>query len=361
MKKDTVNLKRIINYLNTNKYYYVTVLIGLIHVGFFIFFLKFKVWPMVIFNVISPILYFSSLRLIRQGKLLAMFLFDYIEISVHAIMASICVGWGFDFEQYIFTLVPYGYFICYELFKGKKRYIIASVLGLVDAVASLIVRYYTYSHEPLYKTPERLAFLFNQFNLIVAYVALFFFLIMFMFELYVMEAKMEAENAVLNHDASVDPLTTLLNRRSMKTHLEEAYNKKEPFSVAMIDLDDFKSINDSYGHDAGDLVLKEMTRIVKSCVPEGNPICRWGGEEILILFNGMDKDEATGICEEIREKMERNEINFFNKKLKITMTIGVAPHRMAYSIDETIAEADEKMYYGKEKGKNLVISNLNGL
>ncbi|MCR4741065.1 MAG: GGDEF domain-containing protein [Lachnospiraceae bacterium] len=334
---------------------------GMIHIFFAALFWYFRVWPMVIFNVISPICYFKVSGLYREGKLLTLFLFDYFEISIHAIAASICVGWDFGFEQFIFTLVPYGYFICYELYKGRKRYLMASILGGINAIASIAVRWYTFRHKPLYDLPVKAAFYTHQFNSILTYTVMFFFLVLFLYELQQKEAGYEAKNAVLNHEASVDPLTGMLNRRSMQSCLESAYLNKSKFSVAMIDLDDFKKINDSYGHDAGDLVLKEMTRIVRECVPEGNPICRWGGEEVLIMFDGMGKDEAAEVCEKIRASMEADIIDFYDKKLNVTMTIGVAPQRMAYSIDETIAEADEKMYHGKQSGKNRVVANYKGL
>ena len=165
-------------------------------------------------------------KLVKKEKLLTLFLFDYIEISIHAIAASVCVGWDFGFEQFIFTLVPYGYFICYELYRGRKRYLVASILGLFDAIASIAVRWYTFYHQPLYLVPAKTAFIAHQINSILTYAVMFFFLILFLFELQMNEAGYEAKNAVLNHEASIDPLTSMLNRRSMQGYLEDAYRNK---------------------------------------------------------------------------------------------------------------------------------------
>ena len=171
-----------------------------------------------------------------------------------------------------------------------------------------------------------------------------------------MEQQLLRKNAILNKKASIDPLTNLLNRRSMAKEFEAAAERDEPFAVAMCDIDDFKNVNDSYGHEAGDLVLREVSRIITESVPENSPICRWGGEEILILFNNQSLSEALVIAEQIRERIANNEIPFYMHTLRITITIGVAPHKNGRQIEETISDADSRLYIGKGNGKNRVVS-----
>ena len=127
------------------------------------------------------------------------------------------------------------------------------------------------------------------------------------------------------------------------------------FSVAFCDLDDFKRINDSYGHEAGDEVLKHITLLIRKEM-NGCEVCRWGGEEMVILMKGLDINEAREKLEKLRYNVETSPTIFFNKELRVTVTIGVAQNNDSYNgPEEVIKAADERMYYGKQHGKNVVI------
>ena len=351
-----INTEQILERLSKRKYYIMTGMTGLTHALFFLVFYSQHVTPMAVFNIISPILYFSTRFLLDRKKEYAVFVFEYMEILLHGILATWCVGWDTGFGQYLIALVPLGFTACYELMEGRKRITIASILGLTATFSYVFCRQFSYRRAPVYPLREDVSIMLFNFNTVVTFAFLFFFLIIYMFAINEMESRLKKQNSNLGIMASTDPLTSLYNRRRMGKFLEESVENGRYFCVAMCDIDDFKRINDSYGHEAGDLVLKEVARIIKEVIPEMNPICRWGGEEILILFNEHTREEAVMMSEMLRRRIEANYIPFYNKTLHVTLTVGVAAHDSSRTIEETISEADNKLYYGKKRGKNQVVS-----
>ena len=120
-------------------------------------------------------------------------------------------------------------------------------------------------------------------------------------------------------------------------------------------MDDFKRVNDSYGHEAGDEVLKHATMMIRNELP-GCDICRWGGEEFVILLRDCNMASAKGKVERLRKTIESNPTSFFGKQIFVTMTIGLEEYKDNYKEPEDlIKKADERMYYGKQHGKNMLI------
>ncbi len=154
----------------------------------------------------------------------------------------------------------------------------------------------------------------------------------------------------------LDPLTSLLNRRSCKLRLEALNDSKTPYTIVMADVDYFKKINDTYGHSAGDYVLKEFSALLEvSADKRGGFVSRWGGEEFLMTFPESDlnntKQLIDGLLDEIRIKEFTVEDNRFN----LTMTFGIAESQENEPYELTINRADELLYKGKAAGRNRVM------
>ena len=127
------------------------------------------------------------------------------------------------------------------------------------------------------------------------------------------------------------------------------------FCIAFCDIDNFKRINDTYGHDCGDEVLRHISRMIKREM-HGCEICRWGGEEMIILMRDYDLTVARQKMEYIRRCVETNPTVFYNKRISATITIGLEEYNNDYHEPEDIIKvADERMYYGKQHGKNILI------
>ncbi len=160
--------------------------------------------------------------------------------------------------------------------------------------------------------------------------------------------------------ARVDPLTGLANRRYLLERLEEeaarARRKERPFSIAMADIDDFKAINDTFGHDCGDTVLRRVAGIIKECIRKEDMVARWGGEEFLLFFVETPVEDARLTAERIREKIAGSIADCRGTPVAVTVTIGVAAYDPEIDGDANIRRADDAMYRGKHLTKNCVVT-----
>ena len=153
-----------------------------------------------------------------------------------------------------------------------------------------------------------------------------------------------------------DALTGLANRRSINEKYRDIIKKKEAYSVILGDIDDFKQVNDTYGHACGDSVLKSVAEVFKVSVRSGDVVCRWGGEEILVMLPKCNKDTATQIAERIAEGIRKIlVISNEGVEVRVTMTFGVAGSDEGRDIKDIVKRADNRLYYGKGHGKNCVV------
>lgn len=168
------------------------------------------------------------------------------------------------------------------------------------------------------------------------------------------------ESEVFLEDSHRDKLTQLKNRmgfyhdftRRYYSHIESGV----PFSLFICDIDKFKRINDTYGHNAGDEVLKHTAAIISSCCRKSDGIYRWGGEEFIMIMNGADKQTCIDKAEEIRVKVMDSVCHAEGTDIKLTLSFGVTAFDPSKTVEENINSADEKLYMAKEGGRNRVIS-----
>lgn len=158
--------------------------------------------------------------------------------------------------------------------------------------------------------------------------------------------------------SETDPLTGLLNRRSMLSRMAQivadAEQTRVSFVLAMFDIDDFKKVNDTYGHVFGDVVLREIAARTVSILRVEDLLFRWGGEEFLVIIRNCDLVRGRGVAEKIRRVVSDAPINGGTISLNVTVTIGICCYKKG-SIDSMIIEADEALYTGKRTGKNRVV------
>jgi diguanylate cyclase (GGDEF)-like protein len=172
--------------------------------------------------------------------------------------------------------------------------------------------------------------------------------------------QIEAKNRELEAMALTDPLTRLPNRRAIEEwairELTAAARYDLPFWVVMADLDNFKSVNDRYGHDAGDTVLKRFARVLKSETRSTDISGRIGGEEFLIVLRHTDREGALLAIERIREGFAAQRFSFGGRDIRITASFGIAGHgrNQSANLNRLIAQADAALYSAKRLGRNRV-------
>lgn len=171
-------------------------------------------------------------------------------------------------------------------------------------------------------------------------------------------SALRAANEQLDRLASTDPLTGLANRRTLMTALKNARDhavaQGEGFAFAMLDLDHFKRINDSYGHGVGDEVLVRLANRLRNGVRADDVVARYGGEEIAILFPGVTLDHATAVVERLREEMASTPLLVGSQVIAVTFSAGVAEWRPSEDVAAMIRRGDEALYDAKRSGRDRV-------
>lgn len=167
----------------------------------------------------------------------------------------------------------------------------------------------------------------------------------------------------LENAAAIDPLTNCYNRRALSTFIENdiAYTQRygNSLSIIMLDMDDFKVINDRYGHQAGDTVLKEITSLLPSLMRKSDYLARYGGEEFVLVLPDTPLYNAVQLAEKLRKAIERYTIDLGDRKsIAITASFGVACLENKRDGNSLMREADERLYQAKSMGKNTVVPSL---
>ncbi len=175
------------------------------------------------------------------------------------------------------------------------------------------------------------------------------------------ERELEDMNDRLRKMAQTDGLTDVDNRRYLEERLQEMIEHsnrlQEPLACVMCDIDHFKSVNDTHGHQAGDAVLREFAALLRNHAREIDRVGRYGGEEFVILLPGAVLDEGVTFAERLRHAVETHTFRFAGGTVRRTMSCGVAtwPHADLRTEDDLLRAADDALYVAKEKGRNRVV------
>lgn len=168
-------------------------------------------------------------------------------------------------------------------------------------------------------------------------------------------AQIEEKNNQLLQLATTDTLTKLYNRNKLDevliSEINRANRSTKAFGIMLIDIDYFKTVNDIYGHQIGDIVLKEFAQILKSNSRKTDTLGRWGGEEFLIICSETNQEGILTLANKIKNKIENH--NFTIKESK-TASFGIAMHKKYITLDELIRKADEALYKAKNNGRNRI-------
>lgn len=335
--------------------YMTTVIIGFIgiHIGFLVLFLVERLPGMIVMEVLSVISYILLLRKLHfkitkyDTDILSGFItFVLVEVNLYMVLADMMMGGACRFDNYVYGLLlitAFQFYVSHNL----KRDIL---LKLMIMCSYFGVRIYNHLCPPLYTDYSSwIVTFFSYVNPIIVTGAI----ILFVFAVPILIFHYEA---ALTKKASIDRLTGLLNRN----YLDKMMLEELPFNLAMIDIDDFKRINDTYGHDNGDLVLKHLGTLLKKCEEEYKNISaiRWGGEEFVITYEIQDNNKYVflDILEHLRKEIENSQVQLNDKEtIQYRVTIGAVFAHEAVDCTELLKIADNRLYQGKQSGKNVVV------
>lgn len=346
---------------NVKKYSFLCYSLSVIHLLIMLRFLSLDYTILYVYNFFSVVLYLVLGTLVpRLENFFSIYLCAYFEIILHSTLASILAGWDWGFPTYTLALIPVSFYLAYSLPHFKRSMVMPVCFSVLDMALFLFVKSVCFYVQPIYyvhNTAENLTFSYC-FNAAIAFIMLTIFSGFFSMDIRHNELGLEAQKAALEIASTHDPLTRLLNRRSMDEHLEKALSdaleSNMHFTLALGDIDDFKRVNDTYGHNVGDEVLVHVSSIIFSNIADGGAVCRWGGEEILILIPETGENAYLQV-EKIRRQIMDSQIKSKDEAIHITMTFGLSEYSTGSDIQKLISIADENLYKGKGNGKNQVV------
>ena len=175
-----------------------------------------------------------------------------------------------------------------------------------------------------------------------------------------LQEELTRANEALLKASQTDGLTGLDNRRHIEERLTEMFSHaarlNEPLACVMCDVDHFKSVNDTYGHQAGDAVLQQVAEVLRSSAREIDRVGRYGGEEFIVLLPSANLADATAFAERVRHEVEEREFTYADGSLRRTLSAGVAawPHTDIRHQEALVKAADDALYAAKANGRNRV-------
>ncbi len=280
----------------------------------------------------------------------------FTEVWTHMIVAALCFGWGACFQNYAFSIITACFLPAHE--EGRDKFYqtvpyIYSFSVIITYFALLFVLDLMPSGSVLNVNDTIMKILFF-FNNAVSFIAIMGATIFY-------TSKSKRKVYELTRKADFDELTLLYNRYAitqMNTQVRNhAQSLRKDYSIAILDIDHFKKVNDKYGHNSGDLILKEVSGMLKTISSKNIACGRWGGEEfILIGSDSMSYKEFMNILYKFNAKVYKTKFKIESgKEINLTVSIGAANVSSDLTIEEAVGAADTNLYEAKNTGRNKVM------
>lgn len=311
------------------------------------FFFLCKAPILIWFSIPTLLVYILGYVLISKDRLDIYVRLVYFWITFYMCLCTFCLGYKIGFHLYCFSMIPIIFYTEYMADKLGRTKVNAFVASSIIAICYLLSTGYTAFKGPIYPVDNSIAGAFWTFNSVIVIAFLVFY------SRLMLSLIGDYENK-LKDAALIDKLTGLYNRHYMMEKLEKTVNDSGPKFVTMIDIDDFKKINDRYGHNAGDYILINVARIMREVCKDCD-ISRWGGEEFLIYSSGNLRAKGLPMFETLRQRVESEDFVFGEEHIKVTITSGMAEYTSDSSVDKWVNAADDNLYTGKKTGKNKVV------
>ena len=289
--------------------------------------------------------YAVSIKSIDENEYDRVFLLSHLYIVISAVLATIILGWDYGFYLIIIAIASTTYL---NIFKNR---VIAHLLAGFDFAIFIFV--YMISNIYFPKEPGEFVEIFYISNL-----ALLLFLFVVIFKVYGIVNQINIKDLhryrhELKTASQTDHLTGLINKRALNIILSKKSNKT--ITIAMCDIDNFKSINDNFGHNVGDEVLKTLAKIFTKNTNKSDIVCRWGGEEFVIVATNTSRINFINQIQNIRFIINQTPVKISDDKfIHFTVTFGISDS--GTDPNKLTDQADKRLYKGKRSVKNCIIT-----
>lgn len=328
--------------------YISSVLLLLLHVLFFLFYIYARINVMIGLSVVGIIIFNHYVHNgIKDPDFFG--IVCYSCITVHVISAMLSIGWASGYYLWLFGIECAFFLPSFgSINKNAHRPLF---LGILFALIYFVIGFLLSSGtlKPLYKVSDLAIIILFGVNSIIV----FFTIISFT---YFFTTRQKFKENKLKHLADYDNLTNLKNRNAINRELDERIKNGEEFSLSILDIDLFKHVNDTYGHNAGDAVLKGLAKKLTNLEGFGISSARWGGEEFIILGpSDMSHQQFIDIIRDLRRSVRESVFKYEKSIIKITISAGVSYKKKKTDIKKCIEVADKRLYKAKQTGRNQVI------
>ena len=315
----------------------------ILHAFYLVLFIVAKLYILMFITIGVIALYLFFFFLIYKKKYYLYALLCGNEFFAFIAVTTIMLGFNTGFHFYLIALCIVSFFTSYfSKNKNVKNSIIWVALSLVIYLTLYLVTSYVAPYYHIDKWLEMTLFITHA---VVVFAFIASYLLVFMKYALSLEKKIMIQSRT-------DELTQIGNRYALFDYFEgESKNNKV---IALFDIDDFKNINDQYGHVTGDFILKRVAELSTEILKDSF-VCRYGGEEFVVVINDNDFETVFVKLENLRNSIEKEVFKFDNHEIKITITIGARAYEDNFSLEKWVELADEKMYFGKNNGKNRTV------
>jgi len=304
------------------------------------------IFPLSVLNIFSTIFYILVLFLFKRNQDFYI-VFTYFEIVTFSFLCDLFTAGAFLYIFFVEGMVSVIFYLLPP--KSKYKYIYQAV-GILYAIIIYFIIVNKFAlfpeYEPLVEACKNKIILLN---LGITLFTLFYIANLYSYEL-------NTTNEKLVYTSNHDLLTGLFNRRFFEHIMERNKTENESkYTISIFDIDDFKKINDTYGHQAGDAVLKVVSDIIEECQSREYIPVRWGGEEFIIFMPRTPENTAYDYLQALCEKIRNTVVEFGPHKIKVTVTVGMCTGSVLSDYEIAIRIADDRLYKGKKNGKNQVV------
>ena len=345
MSKTSIKNNENFHYKTVDKTCYgANIIYLLIHIFYLVLFIVSKVDVMIYVDIVAITIYLLSFILLKTNRYYLYALLCGNVFLIFVSFATINVGFNSGFHLYLIGLSVVSFFTTYF---SKNRNLRGS---LIWAILSLII-YLTLFFVTRFNPPHYIIDSWMETTLFALHAVMAFAFVAVYLSIFLGYAsKLESK---IKYQSRTDELTQINNRYALSDYFEKEDDKTKLF-LSLFDIDDFKKINDEYGHVTGDYILKEVANIATETLQDSF-VCRYGGEEFVIVSKAENSYALFDKLEVLRKKIENTPFEFNKVKINITITIGVSNYLKGFSLEKLVELADEKMYQGKKEGKNRTI------
>ncbi len=345
-KKENRMCEKFLDYLSKKKTWIFLIMCFFVHIFNSIIFFLTGLIPLSMLNILSTIFYSIVITSYKEDKDFYI-IFTYFEINTFSLVSELFSGGSLFYIFYVVGMISS---VFYLLPPKRRMKQIFQGFGICYAIAIYFIHIKEICLFPQFlpmvmKCKNEIGLM----NLCITVFTLFYISNLYFFE-------MNASNEKLTYYSDHDLMTGLFNRRFFEHIMQRNKTENEnKYTIAIFDIDDFKKVNDTYGHQAGDEVLKIVSKTIEEGSAKEYVTVRWGGEEFVLYMPKTDEITAYEHLEYLRKRIANTEIDFDDNKIKVTVTVGMCTGNNLTDYELVIRTADDRLYYGKRNGKNCVI------